>query len=431
MLFLFYFVLMKKWIYIFVPTLFFFNATSLAQNEEAVYAPNTTKENRTKEYRNLVNVITKNLALPLTDSTEENWQDAFEALKYINYKTLGIDSKIKLAFFDSLEKRSIPFQRSLLELAYSNYRGKFIEAAYWLMKKTKDPKIFASAAEYYLAGNKDPNAWNRVIQIFSKRSDKDDNLPAFYGMLTGLMSGYADKKDINSFFASLRNSVPGHVLLISFQRKNRNYPGIAVIRDQQGNFIKNDKGDIFSVQQLARSHSNMPFYLSSGNTPQGFFRMNGFDVSKSMAIGPTTNIQLMMPYETSPRVFLNDPSIQDSVWTEDLYKRLLPDNLKDYLPLYESFFASKAGRTEIIAHGTTVNIDYYKSQVYYPFTPTEGCLCTKETWNPLNGKRVESDQQKLVNALKKTGGANGYCVVIEIDNQQKPVSLNDILSFLK
>ncbi len=159
--------------------------------------------------------------------------------------------------------------------------------------------------------------------------------------------------------------------------------------------------------------------------------MNGFDVSKSMAIGPTTNIQLLMPYETSPRLFLNDPSIQDSVWIEDLYRRLLPDNLKDYLPLYESFFASKAGRTEIIAHGTTVNIDYYKSQVYYPFTPTEGCLCTKETWNPLNGKRVESDQQKLVNALKKTGGANGYCIVIEIDNQQKPVSLNDILPFLK
>lgn len=432
MLFLFYFVVMKKLLYIFVPLLISFSITVDAQNEELTYAPNTTKENRAKEYRNLVNnVINKNLALPLTDSTEDNWQDAFEALNYINYRTLWVDNKIKLAFFDSLEKRSAGFQRSLLELAYSNYRGKFIEAAYLLLKRTKDPKIFATAAEYYLAGNKDPNAWNRVIKVFSKRPDKDDNIPAFYGMLTGLISGYTDKKDVAAFFANLRNSVPGHVLLISFQRKNRNYPGIAVLRDQLGNFVKNDKGELFSVPQLARSHSNMPFYLPNGNTPQGFFRMNGFDVSKSMAIGPTTNIQLMMPYETNPRIFLNDPSIQDSAWTEDLYKHLLPNDLKDYLPLYESFFASKAGRTEIIAHGTTVNIDYFKGQPYYPFTPTEGCLCTKEIWSSLNGKRVESDQQKLVNALKSAGGANGYCIVIEIDNQQRPVSLNDILPYLK
>jgi hypothetical protein len=36
-----------------------------------------------------------------------------------------------------------------------------------------------------------------------------------------------------------------------------------------------------------------------------------------------------------------------------------------------------------------------------------------------------------VDAVKSAGGANGYCVVIEIDDQQKPVSLKDILPFLK
>jgi hypothetical protein len=44
---------------------------------------------------------------------------------------------------------------------------------------------------------------------------------------------------------------------------------------------------------------------------------------------------------------------------------------------------------------------------------------------------MESDQQKLVNALKAAGGPNGYCIVIEIDDQQKPVSLSDILPYLK
>ena len=101
------------------------------------------------------------------------------------------------------------------------------------------------------------------------------------------------------------------------------------------------------------------------------------------------------------------------------------------MPLYESFYAGKAGRTEIIAHGTTINTDYYRNQSFYPLTPTQGCLCTREIWSTVNGKRVESDQQKLVDALKVAGGANGYCMVIEIDDQQKPVSINEILPYLK
>jgi hypothetical protein len=43
---------------------------------------------------------------------------------------------------------------------------------------------------------------------------------------------------------------------------------------------------------------------------------------------------------------------------------------------------------------------------------------------------MESDQQKLVDAVKKAGGADGYCIVIEIDDQQKPVSVNEILPYL-
>ena len=159
--------------------------------------------------------------------------------------------------------------------------------------------------------------------------------------------------------------------------------------------------------------------------------MYGFDTSKTTFIGPTTNIQLTMPFETSLQHFFNDSTITDSVWTEGWYKKLLPANLKNCWPLYESFYAGKAGRTEIIAHGTTVDPEYYAGEMYYPQTPTMGCLCTKEIWSNVDGKRLESDQQKLATALQKAGGANGYCVVIEIDDEQKPVTLHEILSLLK
>jgi len=47
-----------------------------AQTVTPSYAPYTTKEARTKEYKYLIsNSINKNLLLDLTDSTEENWQN--------------------------------------------------------------------------------------------------------------------------------------------------------------------------------------------------------------------------------------------------------------------------------------------------------------------------------------------------------------------
>jgi hypothetical protein len=188
---------------------------------------------------------------------------------------------------------------------------------------------------------------------------------------------------------------------------------------------------IIAIPQFARSLSNLPFYLSNGNTPQGIFRMQGTDVSQSSFIGPTPNIQLAMPFELSVRNFLNVPYIKDSVWNEAQYKKLLPPSWQDYFPIYQTFYAGKTGRTEIIAHGTAMDPKYYKTKIYYPYTPTEGCLCTKEIWSEDDGKRVVSDQQTLINTLKASGSENGYYIVIEIDDQKKPVTIEELLPYLK
>ncbi|MEO6220862.1 MAG: hypothetical protein ABIO81_10570, partial [Ginsengibacter sp.] len=178
---------------------------------------------------------------------------------------------------------------------------------------------------------------------------------------------------------------------------------------------------------LARSITNLPGYITNGNTPQGLFLMNGFGVSMSSFIGPSANVQLSMPGETSMKKFLGDSSITDSVWTLDYYNQLIPRQLRNYLPLYYSYYSGLAGRSEIIAHGTTIDPNYYINQPWYPFTPSQGCLGTKEVWD---GKRIESDQQKLVNALLKAGGAKGYCVVLELNDKEAPVSINDVLLYL-
>jgi hypothetical protein len=41
-----------------------------------------------------------------------------------------------------------------------------------------------------------------------------------------------------------------------------------------------------------------------------------------------------------------------------------------------------------------------------------------------------SDQQRLVDALARAGGANGYYLVVEIDDAQRPVELKDVVQWL-
>ena len=90
--------------------------------------------------------------------------------------------------------------------------------------------------------------------------------------------------------------------------------------------------------------------------------------------------------------------------------------------IVEYNYATDSGRTEIIAHGTTIDPAYFIDQPFFPISPTLGCLCAQEIWNPLTGKLGESEQLKLVNTFIRSPGDTGYLFVINLDNQQKAVS---------
>lgn len=411
--------------------LLFFSVQQLfAQYDVPLYASYTTEAARTKMNERLIkNSITKNLSLPLTDSTEENWQDAFDAMEVMNYHSPVVESKVHDAF-DSIGVRSISFQRALMELAYTNYPGKFIMQANVLLEETMDPKIFAICAEY-LMQHKKSDLEKKILskKLLEKFTDTAYKNPVLFMLSTRLASTEINTQSVHEVLKEVlnKNFLPHQIVMYSFQRKNRDYPGMVLIRNADGNFVKDSTGNIFHIPQLARSISNLPGYLRNGNTPQGIFRMFGFGVSMSNFIGPTANVQMGMPAELSIQKFFDDSTILDSTWTINWYQKLIPKNLQNYLPLYGSYYSGVAGRSEIIAHGTTIDPNYYSGKPYYPLTPTQGCLCTKEIWD---GKRLESDQQKLVNGLLKAGGANGYCVVLEIDDKQAPVTIKDVLPYL-
>ena len=400
-----------------------------AQNDSIVFAKYTTATNRNKLYNNLVRNINKDLLLSINEETESNWEDAFSSIELLHYNADWIRNRIVYAF-DSVQYRTPGFQRALLELIYTEYPKLFAQNVRALLLQTSNSKNFAMCAEYLLQNSNDEKTRTFLKKLLIKKI-KDAPDDAILKSLSFRLENKITQpayKILPTIFS--KDFLSGKVVMYSIQRKDRNYPGIVLIRNKEGKFIRDSAGNIFNVPQLARSITDLPGYLTNGNTPQGIFRMYGFGVSSSSFIGPTTNIQLTMPAETSLQFFMKDSTITDTAWTEEWYKKLLPASLKNYASLYGSYYAGKAGRTEIISHGTTVDPEYYKGKTYFPITPTQGCLCTKELWSASNGSRVYSDQQKLIEAIKLAGGPDGYCVVIELDDKKQPVNINEVLPFI-
>ena len=375
------------------------------------------------------NVITQNLIYPLNEDSEESWQEAFNAMEVFHFSTPFTLSKVQEAF-DHAGERSLNFKRALLEVAYALYPGKFSQPVFNIMKETNNPRIFAMGAEYLMLSEKDKPLVAQIPTLMTTIFNKDISVdPTLFMLSKRLDPGNKPTLKFKEVLSEIlnKNFLPGKTVLYSFQRPNRDYPGLAIFRNAAGKFVTDSTGTIIAIPQLARSITNLPFYVRNGNTPQGIYGMYGFGVSMSNFIGPTANLQMGMPFELSKKIFFNNNNLPDSEWTIDDYKALLPPKLQDYFPLFGSFYAGMIGRNEIIAHGTTVDPELYATKPYYPLTPTMGCLTTKEIWD---GRRIESDQQTLVNALLKAGGARGFTVVLEITDKDEAVQIEELLPYL-
>ena len=98
---------------------------------------------------------------------------------------------------------------------------------------------------------------------------------------------------------------------------------------------------------------------------------------------------------------------------EKYYAQLLGSALKGYSSLWESYSAGKIGRTEIIAHGTTIDPDFYRNELYYPNTPSLGCLCSPEVWND-DGELQQSVQLEWITLVKQLKIMPQFLIVADI-----------------
>lgn len=402
----------------------FIHSPSHAQSEVLIDT-NTTASARIKFKENLIaNTIEKNLSLPLNEENEKSWISAFWGMELILYRNENILRSLRLALND-YQNRTNEFNRASLEAAYTLYPSELRTEVEKILMLTSVPKHFAMAFNYLNRISSEIFSQKYFSEVVVQKFPEWKDNPILF-MLNIKLNHQAKDFSIPPLADLLSHRFDKNkIVMFSFQRPNRNYPGLLMIRNSTGEFFRNDDGSFFHVNQLARSISNMPGYLTNGSTPQGVFSIQGIDTSQNYFIGRTPNIQLILPFEAEAKKFFHTNN--NLTWDESLYTSILPTSWKEYLPFYEAFYAGKAGRNEIIAHGTTIDLEYYRNEPYYPNTPTMGCLCTLEIWDRDGGKRVYSDQDVLIKALNKLDSIRGYLVVVDVDDKNEPVALNEVL----
>ncbi len=320
-------------------------------------------------------------------------------------------------------------RRSLMEVVYGLYPTEYISKVQQLWPAENDDRLLAILIFYLKRIDLrllNEEAFKHWMTNNKSRLDSSEVLQEVISSFVPLLQK-GSQSTITEFFEHQKRL--GCKIIYSLQRSDRNFPGLAIIQNADGSFVKDSLGRLKTFVQLARSASNLPYFITNGSTPQGAYRIKGTDVSKNNFIGPTPNIQLRMPYEIPEDSFFINPVqliANDSVFYRE-YRNLFPAKWI----VMESFYAGKCGRGAIIAHGTTIDPWYYRQQPFYPCTPTLGCLCAKEIWNPNTGKLIQSDQADMVNAFLSTPGTDGYLFVINIDNKKTAVTPEEVTALVK
>jgi hypothetical protein len=374
--------------------------------------------------------INGSFALPLNKETEYRYQSAFWAITQFLVSDSNVMSGFRkiLGAYDSLERET---RRSFFEALYAINPAGFDQQVWACLQNESDPKIAAMAMLFLYRRSPSEYPPSKLLALARQRFPAEGNTPHIEVMGEWIRQESTRMQPELPPLADLfqLNKDRGIKAIYSFQRHDRDQQGLAVIQYEDGAFARDANGKLTTIRQLARSGSSLPYFITNGNTPQGIYSIQGIDTSFNNFIGPTPNLQLFLPNECWWRIFYHDQ--KDTTDAVAAYRSLLPETWMYHAPMMESFTAGKLGRTEIIAHGTTIDPAFFAGKTYYPISPTLGCLCARESWNTTTGKLIESEQFRLVSTFLKTPVMTGYLYVIELDDQHKAVGIDEVEKWTK
>ena len=374
-------------------------------------------------------LIRQGLAAPtVADGDEDSGTPgALWAMAFLNAdRAPGLDM-LQRALVD-IHTRELGFQRAVLSAAYTLYAREAAPSLLAQLDRLSTPREYAIAV-YAILKADDAQLTRlllreRLVARFPEWAQEPRLIALEHRLVTDLVALRKTRPPLKHLLAAPFR--PGYPVVFSFQRPDRTRVGLAMVRGNDGRFLRNADGSYFHVAHLALALSNLPGTITNGNTPQGLFTIVGAGTATNKLIGPTPYLHSKVPKEASVAEFEHAEVAAE--WNAERYASFLPPSWRDYFPFQEAWLAGLAGRDEMLTHGTTINPEYYRDHPYYPGTPSAGCLVAMEYWSKTDGRLVESEQLKLVKAFTAGGQDQGYLVVVELDDLATPVPLAEVVA---
>src|SRR6202000_1749842 len=157
------------------------------------------------------------------------------------------------------------------------------------------PGLFALCAAYLYRDDTTTTEANTLKIRMVERFPGYDTVPVLQELMSYLGRARQQRPDIRALLRYRAGA--GQKTIYSFQRRDRDYPGLAVVQNADGSWGRDGQGRLLVFEQLARSGPGLPYFLTNGNTPQGIYSIQGTDVAHTNFIGPTPNLQLLVPGE--------------------------------------------------------------------------------------------------------------------------------------
>lgn len=359
--------------------------------------------------------IRARIALPAGPERDAALPRLFDLVAQYN---TGIDAArpLLLDALATLGPRDAEFQRTMLTAAHTLYPADAAPLIWPLLPQLSTSKPFAIAA--YTLLQADPGAALRLRELLPQQFPAWADDARLTALMARLQPSAAAQPPLPELLgAPLR---PGLPAIFSLQRPGRQALGLALVRGADGRFLRDAAGALFGSPQLTLARTGLPGTLTNGNTPQGVFAIVGAGTATNPNIGPTPYLHSKLPIEATVAEFEHAATTADApaaAWSEALYDSYLPDSWRGWPPIKEAWLAGRAGRDELLVHGTTINPAYYAGSAYFPGTPQQGCLISSEDWDPATGRLRASRQLTLAQAYAAAsprGDLAGYLVVIEL-----------------
>ncbi len=216
----------------------------------------------------------------------------------------------------------------------------------------------------------------------------------------------------------------GKPQIFIFCRTNRKYPCRLFLKNNRGELVKSETGQLWSLPMLAKSIKNRPYYKVNGQTPVGVYTVD--------SVMPKTNKKAS--YGDYRRLILNFITPSEG---EAHIKWFMPKSHHSEDWWQEAVIARDMGRQYLRIHGTGWrNLNPWSK--HYPFVPTRGCVTTREGFY---FSEKYKDQKILLNKLLVASQLNpdfesqtklrAIMYLINIDDRSKPVRESDLESILE